>query len=82
MSGMMTAEDREGFRVVLRAFAYESTSKSGVSIDDCDSITMTGKTVGGGEAGRASSKNRDGLGTRGCHGNRDWNQTLAATASR
>jgi hypothetical protein len=34
----MTAEDGEGLRAVVRAFAYEGISKRGATIDDCDSI--------------------------------------------
>jgi hypothetical protein len=51
----MTAEDGEGLRAVVRAFAYGGRSKRGVTIDDCDSIAKTDEAVGGREAGEAST---------------------------
>ena len=78
----MAAENGEGLRVVVRAFAYDGVFNRGAVIDDCDSIAKVGETVGGSETGRASSKNRDGLGASGCHEDRERNQTPAATASR
>ena len=78
----MTAEDGEGLRAVVRAFAYEGRSKSGVTVDDCDSIAKTDKAVGGREASEASTKNHDGLSGCGCHDIRERIHAAAATASR
>ena len=78
----MAAEDGEGLRVVAMSFASAGASKLRATIDDRNSIAMVGETVGGGETGRASSKNRDGLGVGGRHEDRERNQTPAATASR
>jgi hypothetical protein len=52
---VMTAEEGEGLRAVVRASAYEGRSKRGVTIDDCDSIAKTDEAVGGREAGEAST---------------------------
>ena len=52
---MMAAENREGFGVVVRAFAYEGAFRWGEVIDDCDAIAEAGEAVGGSETGRASS---------------------------
>jgi hypothetical protein len=78
----MATEDGKGLRVIVRVFVYEGASKPGASFDDGDAIAMASEAVGGGEPGRASSKDRDGLGARGCHEDRERNQTPAATASR
>jgi len=78
----MATEDREGLRAVVRMIASEGASRYGVTIDDRDSIAMTGESVGGGETGGASTKNRDGLSGGGRHENREPSQTPAATASR
>ncbi len=79
---VMAAKDSEGLRVVTDAFTRAGTSEQGATIDDRDSIAMTGETVGGGETGRASTKNHDGLSVSGRHENRERSQTPAATASR
>ena len=79
---VMTAEEGEGLRAVVRTFAYEGSSKRGVTIDDCDSIAKTDKAVGGREAGEASTQNHDGLSGGGCHDIRERIHTPAATASR
>ena len=78
----MAAEDGEGLKGVAKVFACAGASQQGVPIDDCDSIAMTGEAVGGGETGRASTKNHDGLSGSGRHENRERSQTPAATASR
>jgi hypothetical protein len=79
---VMAAEDGEGLRVVAQVFACAGASQQGVTIDDRDSIAMTGEAVGGGETGRTSTKNHDGLSGGGRHENRERSQTPAATASR
>jgi hypothetical protein len=79
---VMAAKDGERLRVVTGLFTCAGTSELGATIDDRDSIAMTDEAVGGGEAGRASTKNHDGLSVRGRHENRERSQTPAATASR
>ena len=78
----MAAEDDERLRGVTKVFACAGASKQGAPIDDRDSIAMVGEAVGGGETGRASTKNHDGLSGGGRHENRERSQTPAATASR
>jgi hypothetical protein len=68
---VMTAEEGEGFRVVVS-----------LSIDDRDSIAKTDKAVGDREAGEASTQNHDGLSGGGYHDIRERIHTPAATASR
>ena len=68
---VMTAEEGEGFRVVVS-----------LSIDDRDSIAKKGKAIGGREAGEASTQNHDGLSGCGCHDIRERIHTPAAMASR
>jgi hypothetical protein len=79
---MMAAEDGEGLGGVTKVFACAGSSKQGATIDNLDSKAMTGQAVGGGETGRASTKNHDGLSGGGRHENRERSQTPAATASR
>jgi hypothetical protein len=79
---VMAAEDGEGLRGVTKVFACAGASKKGAPIDDRDSIAKTREAVGGGETGRASTKNHDGLSGGGCHEIRERSQTPAATASR
>ena len=82
MCFVMAAEDGEGLRGIAGAFACAGAFKEWRSFDDGDAIAMTSEAVGGGETGRASSKNRDGLGVGGCHEDLERNHTPAATASR
>ena len=79
---VMAAEDGEGLGCVTKAFAGPGTSKQGAPIDNRDLKAMTCEAVGGGETGRASTKNHDGVSGGGCHENRERSQTPAATASR
>ena len=78
----MAAYDGEGLRGVTKVIAYAGASKQEATIDDRNSIAMTGEAVGGGKTGRASTKNHDGLSGGGRHENRERSQIPAATASR
>lgn len=79
---VMAAEHGERLRVFTRILTCAGTSQEGATIDNCNSIAMTDKAVGGGETGKTSAKNHNGLSGGGHHENRERSQTLAATASR
>lgn len=79
---VMAAKDGEVLGCVTKVFACAGTSKQGPPIDNRDSKAMTGKAVCGGETGRASTKNHDGVSGGRLHENRERSQIPAATASR
>ncbi|HZC80220.1 MAG TPA: hypothetical protein VE222_00630, partial [Nitrospiraceae bacterium] len=63
-------------------FTYGGAAKQGATINDRHSIAVAGEVVGGGKAGRASTKYHNGLSSGGRHEDRERIQTPAATASR